>query len=128
MSLKKASGDGSTSRRFAKAIENGEEVKIPVTKDCATLLYLIEGDEWPKLPFLRINSDIFWIKEGLEFPIEDLAPGKMGKATYVRVVEMRFSIKYVQTKGMSTMGQAKRNVLLEIIEDDKDDFIQRRRI
>lgn len=126
MPLKRVSGDGSTSRRFAKVIENGEEVKIPVTRDCATVLYLSENGEWPKTPILRINADVFWLTEGVEFPLENLAPGAMGKATIVKVREMAYSIQFVRTKGMSTLGQARRNVLLELSESSKEELMNRR--
>jgi hypothetical protein len=118
MALKRHSGDGSSSRRFAEVMKDGEVVKLPVVKDTGTIIYLTNNGQWVKNPLAVIPADIDWLVEGHTFFIEDLTPGHMGKRTQVRVVDVVNSLQIIRRKGKYAMlGQAKRNVLVQEISD-----------
>ena len=118
MALKRASGTGSTNRRFAKVLVEGEVIKIPVVKDTGTIIYLTDDGEWPDTPIAVIPADIDWMTEGKEFVLESRTPGSMGKRVMARVVETQHSIQIERKSGKyAHLGQAKRNVLVQEIND-----------
>lgn len=107
---KRPSGLGSNSRRFAEvAATDGSTVRIPVTKDVGTVIYLAdENGAWPRAPHVTLLVNLAELHDGATFEMVDLRPGRMGQSMTVTVIEVRVRVNLFEGK----YGQVIRSVLV----------------
>ncbi len=114
---KRPSGVGSNSRRFAtQTDELGREVRVPVTKDAGSFVYIRGHDgSWPSTPVVSLAYDAAWLVDGAVFELVEMRPGNgMGATQMVEVVELRIQTSIHPGK----WGQVKRLALVVPIEHD----------
>lgn len=112
-------GPTKTSRRFATVAQSdGTHLKIPVTKDVGTFIYIANDDgAWSKKPHVSLLLDLPYLTVGSVFELEELRPGhNMGSTISVQVVDERVRVSVYPTK----YGQLKREIYcVEVIPDSE---------
>lgn len=109
---RRASGDGSNSKRFATVkMPDGREAKIPAAKDASTYICMVTPEgTWPQKALVVLLYDVTWLMEGSVFELEEMRPGHgMGNVTSLRVLSSRARVQLHE----GCYGQVQRWLLCE---------------
>lgn len=129
---KRPSGLGSNSRRFATVEQpDGKALKVPVTRDVGTFLFLSrDGQTWPSRPSGKIMDAAPDLQEGVIFDVENLVPAaelegvKLGMGEFVaaQVVRVRVVVALDPTGRYSQFAQLKRLIYAVLLPTSLDEL------
>lgn len=113
---KRPSGVGSKSRRFAEyTTPDGQKLKVPVSKDVGTFIFLRNpGERWPTNPTALLLDPALELREGAYIEIEELGAGAgMGSVSGAMILRVQVRVAIDSTGRYTKFGQLKRLVFAE---------------